>query len=86
MTDVTDPMIREILGLVAYQMKDGDHRRRGHSNWWGHDTDCGTDAEIMEQAREIVQRHLCGTTVTGYAPSIADTLKVFDVPGAIKGW
>lgn len=68
--DPTDPMIRELLSLVASQEDGG---------WWGHDTNCGTDAEIMEQARSIVRRHLCGTTMAAVQYGLVDTLKVFDV-------
>lgn len=38
--------VRKILGLVAFQDK--------HGHWFGHDTDCGTDARITGDGVTIV--------------------------------
>ncbi len=47
-----DQAAREILGIVAHQDKRG--------NWEGDDHNCGTDAEIVGQAIEVLKRYFGG--------------------------
>ncbi len=44
-----DQAAREILGIVAHQDKDG--------KWEGCDYNCGTDAEVVGQAIEVLEHY-----------------------------
>ncbi len=66
---------REILGIVAHQDKRG--------NWEGDDHNCGTDAEIVGQAIEVLKRHF-GTTISSLtADSITTVTNLTSIP---QGW
>ena len=45
-----EALAREILQIVAHQVKDG--------SWWGNDTDCGSDEEIIGEAVKVLKRYL----------------------------
>lgn len=56
--DITDQQIIQILSLVAEEPR-GKYKKNGRTivddQWWGHDTTCGTTAELLAEAREILE-------------------------------
>lgn len=48
--EVFEKIARDVLSLVAFQQNDGA--------WWGMDTECGSDVEIVGEAVERIEQCL----------------------------
>lgn len=72
-----DEHLKRIATRILEQAASKETWRDGITHWWGHDTDCGTDEELMATCLEILKEELA-SDLSEISTEIAEVQRVSD--------